>query len=306
MAKVDIAVVLALAAALASAIGNVVRQHTAQDITDKPVGHFSFFRMSLSNWGWQLGAVAAVANYSLQAAALSLGSVILVTGLQVTALLFALPLYSRMTHQPVTRWEWVWAALLAAALAVVVTVGNPTAGHSRASFETWLIVAAALGPIFALCLLGARIWSARPVAAVLLAGVSGASLALFAVLVKGVLEAAGGGIGAILRSPELYASIAAAFAGMMFQQSSYRGGKLTASMPTATVAKPTVGSILGVTVLGEALNPSEETVFVLVVAMVVMVIATAALARGEAASVEEAHAHDDMDATDPPAISPKR
>lgn len=305
MTKTDFAVLLALGAAFASAIGNVVRQHSAQDVTDKPVGHFAFFRMSWSVGGWQLGAVAAIANYSLQAAALSLGSVILVTGLQVTALLFALPLYSRMTHQPVTRWEWVWAALLAAALAVVVTIGNPTAGHSRAAVGIWIVVALVLGPLLVLCVVAAGVWSGRPVASVLLAAVSGASLALFAVLIKGVIEAAKDGFGAVLSAPELYASVVAAFAGMMFQQSSYRGGTLTASMPTATVAKPTMGSLLGVTVLGEALHPSKEAAFFLVVAVVVMVIATAALARGEAASVEEAHAHD-MEASEPPAISPKR
>ena len=49
-----------------------------------------------------------------------------------------------------------------------------------------------------------------------------------------------------------------------------------------TVAKPTVGSLLGVFVLGETVHPGDETVFVLGVAVAVMVVATAALARGEA------------------------
>ena len=181
----------------------------------------------------------------LQGAALTLGSVILVTGLQVTALLFALPIYARMTRQPVSRWEWVWAVVLAGALAVVVTVGNPVAGHSRASLHTWLIVAAVMGPVFGLCLLGARKWPDGAIGAVLLAAVSGASLGLFAVLVKGATEAAEGGIVALLAAPELYASIVAAVAGMVFQQSAYRGGPLNASMPTMTVAKPVVGSFAG-------------------------------------------------------------
>jgi hypothetical protein len=242
--------------------------------------------MSWRNRDWRLGAVAAVANYGLQAGALSLGSVILVTGLQVTALLFALPLYARMTGAPVTRWDWSWAAILAAALAVVVTVGNPVAGHSRASLHTWLVVVAVAGPLVGLCLLGARIWPDRAIAAVLLAAVSGASLALFAVLVKGAVDAAKGGIVAVLATPELYACIAAAVAGMVFQQSAYRGGPLNASMPTMTVAKPTVGALLGVFVLGETVNSGDETVVVLVIAVAVMVFATAALARGEAKAVE--------------------
>jgi hypothetical protein len=284
--KEDIAVVLALAAAFASALGNVARQRSAHAVTEERVGYLALFFMSWRNRDWRLGAVAAVANYGLQAGALSLGSVILVTGLQVTALLFALPLYARMTGAPVTRWDWSWAAILAAALAVVVTVGNPVAGHSHASLRTWLVVAAVAGPLAGLCLLGARLWPDGVIAAVLLAALSGASLALFAVLVKGAVDTAKGGIVAVLASPELYACIGAAVAGMVFQQSAYRGGPLNASMPTMTVAKPTVGALLGVFVLGETVNSGDETVFVLAVAVAVMVIATAALARGEAKTVE--------------------
>ena len=187
--------------------------------------YLALFFLSWRNRDWRLGALAAVANYGLQAGALSLGSVILVTGLQVTALLFALPLYARMTGAPVSRWDWSWAAILAAALAVVVTVGNPVAGYSRASLHTWLVVAAIAVPLVGLCLLGARLWPDGAIAAVLLAAVSGASLALFAVLVKGAMDAAKGGIVALLATPELYACIAAAVAGMVFQQSAYRVGR---------------------------------------------------------------------------------
>ena len=186
------AVLLALAAAFASAIGNVARQRSAHEVTDGRVGYLALFFMSWRNRDWRLGAVAAVANYGLQAGALSLGSVILVTGLQVTALLFALPLYARMSGAPVSRWDWSWAAILATALAVVVTVGNPVAGYSRAPLHTWLVVGAIAGPLVGLCLLGARLWPDGVIAAVLLAAVSGASLALFAVLVKGAVDVAKG------------------------------------------------------------------------------------------------------------------
>ena len=59
-----------------------------------------------------------------------------------------------------------------------MTVGNPVAGHSRAPLHTWLVVAAIAGPLVGLCLLGARLWPDGSIAAVLLAAVSGASLAL--------------------------------------------------------------------------------------------------------------------------------
>jgi hypothetical protein len=280
--KTDLAVVLALLAAFASAMGNVVRQRSAQEITDKPVGHLELFRMSVRDAKWWLGAVGAIANYVLQAGALVLGSVMMVTALQVTALLFALPIYAHMTGRRVTRWDWAWAVLLATALAVVVTVGDPDPGAARGSLGTWLVVALVMGPILVFCVVGARIWSGS-VAAVLLAVVAGSSLALFAVLTKAVVEVVRGGIGALLSAPEFYAWIAAALAGMIFQQSSFRAGSLTASLPTSVVAKPVVGSILGMAVLGEYLDCTGAAQVVLLAGVVVVVVATIALARGEAA-----------------------
>src|SRR5215469_9876601 len=114
MSKVDVAVLIALCAALASAIGDVIRQRSAHEITDKEVGHLELFRLSLRDARWWLGGGGAVANYGLQAAALVLGSVMLVTALQVTSLLFALPIYARLVRKRVTRWEWMWAVVLAA------------------------------------------------------------------------------------------------------------------------------------------------------------------------------------------------
>ena len=83
-------------------------------------GTLKLFRLSLRDTRWWLGGAGAVANYGLLAAALGLGSLVLVMSLQVTALLFALPIYMRLAHHRMTRWEWMWAV----ALAVFVTVGD--------------------------------------------------------------------------------------------------------------------------------------------------------------------------------------
>ena len=53
-----------------------------------------------------------------------------------------------------------------------------------------------------------------------------------------------------------------------------------------TVAEPVVASVLGIVVLGETLRPGDAGWFTLVVAVVVMVVATAALARGEAVAAD--------------------
>jgi drug/metabolite transporter (DMT)-like permease len=287
IAKVDIAALLALIAALISGVGDVVRQRSAQEITDEQVGHVELLRMSLRDMKWWLGGGAAVVSAALQAVALALGSVVLVQALQVTALLFALPVYAWLTKQGLTRREWGWAVLLASAVAMFVMVGEPAAGYQRASVQTWTVVAMVIGPAMVFCVLGARIWSG-PVAAVLLAVVSASSWALFAVFTKAIVDVADEGLGALLRTPELYGWLLVAVLGTVFQQSSFRASSLTASLPTMTVTEPVVASLLGVTVLGETLGADGPQLVALAAAVVVVIVATAALARGEAASMAAA------------------
>ncbi len=282
MDKADIAALLAVGAAFFIAIGDVIHQRSAHEVTDEPVSHVDLFLRLLRDGRWWLGSVVAAVGFALQAAALGLGSVLLVQAVLVTSLLFALPINARLSRRRVTRWEWTWAALLAAAVAVIVTVGNPTEGHSRASLETWTMVISVLGPALVLCVVGARIWSG-PVSAVLLALVSGALWGVFAVLTKGVVDRLDDGLWALLRTPELYVWALVGVAGTAWQQSSFRAGALTASLPTMTVAEPVVGSVLGIAVLGETLRPGDAGWLTLIVAVAVMVGATAALARGEAA-----------------------
>ena len=286
MAKADIAVLLALGAAFFIAIGDVIHQRSALEVTDEPVGHLQLFTRLLRDGRWWLGTAVAAAGFGLQAAALALGSVLLVQALLVTSLLFALPISARLAHRRVTRWQGLWAVLLAGSVVVIVTVGNPTAGQTRASVETWLGVCAVLGPVLALLLVGARMWSG-PTSAVLLGGVSGTLWGVFAVLTKSVVHrldvTSWAGALELMRTPELYPWAVVAVAGTAFQQASFRAGPMTASLPTMTVAEPMVAAVLGVVVLGESLRPAEAGWFVLITAVAVMVVATAALARGEAA-----------------------
>ncbi|MDG4665069.1 DMT family transporter [Mycobacterium sp. 236(2023)] len=291
MAKADLAALLALAAAFFIAVGDVIHQRSAHEVTDESVGHLELFLQLLRDRTWWLGSFVAAAGFACQAAALGLGSVLLVQALLVTSLLFALPISARLSHRSVTRWEWLWAALLAGAVAVIVTIGNPTQGHSRASLETWLGVAAVLGPVLVLCVVGARMRSGAT-SAVLMAVVSGALWGLFAVLTKAVVHRLDvtslAGIAELVRTPELYAWAVVGILGTSTQQASFQAGALTASLPTMTVTEPMVACALGVVVLGETLRPGEAGWVTLIAAVAVMVVATAALARGEAASRDAA------------------
>ncbi len=282
MGKTDIAAALAVAAAVMMGIGDVVQQRSAQQVTRQPVGTIALFRRLLRDRQWWVGSLVAGAGFGLQAAALGFGSVVLVQALLVTSLLFALLISARANHRRITRRQAFWAVLLAAAVTLVVTVGDPQAGTPRGSLHTWSIVVAIMGPALILCVLGARLFPGS-VAALLLGLLSGSLWGLFSVLMKGVVDQLGHGIPALLRTPEVYVWAVLAVAATAWEQSAFRAGPLTASLPAVTVAEPLVGSVLGVTVLGETLSTDTLGLVALGVSVAVMAAATVALARSQAA-----------------------
>ena len=278
----DLAAALAIGAALLIAVGDVFQQRSAHDVTDEPVGHVALLLRLLTSTQWWVGSLLAAAGFGLQAAAPGLGSVVLVQALLATSVVFALPLSARYAGRRITGRQWLWALVLAAAVTVIVTVGEPTEGQARASLQTWGLVIACLGPVIAVCLVVARLKDGRPVAAVLLGAVSGSLWGVFAVLTKGLVDQLDQGIVALLRTPELYGWILVAITATMLQQSAFRAGSMSASLPAVSASEPLVGSMLGIVVLGETLHPSRIGAAGLALAVVAMLAAIVALARGEA------------------------
>jgi drug/metabolite transporter (DMT)-like permease len=276
-----LAAALALGAALLIAVGDVFQQRSAQDVTDEPVGHVALLLHLLKNKRWWLGSLLATAGFGLQAAALGLGSVVLVQALLATSVVFALPLSARYAGRRITDRQWLWALLLAAAVTVIVTVGEPTEGQARGSLRTWALVIACLGSVIVVCLVVARLRAGRPVAAVLLGAVSGSLWGVFAVLTKGLVDQLDRGVGALLATPELYGWVLVALPATMLQQSAFRAGAMSASLPAVAASEPLVGSVLGIVVLGESLHPGRTGSIGLGLAVVAMLVAIVALARSE-------------------------
>jgi drug/metabolite transporter (DMT)-like permease len=285
--RTGVAALLAIAAALMTGIGDVLEQRSAQQVTDQPVGTFALFGRLLRDRRWWAGSLVAGAGFALQAAALGLGSVVLVQALLVTSLLFAMLINAKASHRRITRVQGIWAVLLTVAVAVVVTVGDPQQGTPRGSLHAWTIVAAVMGSALILCLIGARA-SSGSVKALLLGLISGSLWGLFSVITKGVVDQPDHGIPALLRMPEVYVWLVLAIAATAWEQSAFRAGPLTASLPAVTVSEPIVGSVLGIAVLGETLNTNTVGWVAVSVSVAVMAAATVALARSQASVTGEA------------------
>ena len=124
-----VVVVLALAAAVTSALGIVIRQRATLEIPHDEGVSTAMYKKLLRNRLWWGGTAVAASGYGFQALALTWGSLILVQPLLVSALLFALPMSARVAHRRVTAHDWAWALVLTFGLATFVTMARVQAGR---------------------------------------------------------------------------------------------------------------------------------------------------------------------------------
>ena len=284
------AVAAALAGAVFTAIGIVVRQLATMDVPrDRGVSRLMLNTL-LHRPLWWAGTAAAVTGYAFQAVALAFGSLLLVAPLMVSALLFALPLSAWTSRRRVTRAEWGWASLLTLALALFVAVARTRPGDYRASEPTSVVVATiCLLAVTASLVLAVRLTGWRQ--AIMLALGVGVLFGVLAVLTKiemHILTEEGGA--QLLTSPVTYVLIVVAVAATLLQQSAFHAGSLKASVPAMLVLEPVVAVLLGQVVLGEHLAVSTPSAIALAIATAAMAVATIALGRDEGAFEDELEA----------------
>jgi len=283
-------VAAALAGAVFTAIGIVVRQRATMDVPAEHGMSLVMLNTLLRRPRWWAGTGAAVTGYVFYAVALAKGSLLLVAPLLVAALLFALPLSAWLSHRRVSRAEWAWASLLTLALAVFVALARTAPGDYEGSELPAVAVAASSFALVGCCLLAAARFSDWR-RAILLALAVGVLFGVVAVLTKIEMNLlTEDGIMRVLRSPVTYALIATAVAATLLQQSAFHAGSLKASVPAMLVLEPLVAVFLGQVILGEHLTVSTPSAVALAIATGAMALATVALGRDEGAFEDELEA----------------
>lgn len=228
---------LAVVSALLVAVGTLVRQRSSTErggITRR----------------WWLGVLIAAVGFGLQAAALGLGSLLLVQPLIVLSVLFALPMEARLDHRRLTVHEWKWGITLTLCIAAFVLVTRPSAGQHQTSAAILAGVIAVL-----LVLLGGLIVATRFVSAhfraLLFGAASGVLTGVQSFLVKGMMEQLGVGLLEIFVHPEIYLIVLVAAGSVVTQQLAFAAHDLQTSFPAMIVMEPAVAMVLGVLLLGE-------------------------------------------------------
>lgn len=278
-AEDTLAIALSLVAALLFAVAAVLQEKGTDGVADDDAVGLGFFATLVRRKTWLFGLAADIAGFAVQAAALVVGSLLLVQPLLVTTLLFALPLAAWANKRRLKPAEWLWAAVLVAALIVFMVLGEPTEGQNDPSGSDWIIPMAVLIPVVAVCVYGGSKMRHGTGRSLVLAVAAGMLLGFSAPFTKTGIDAFGQGILAGLSSWEFWAMAVTATLGTLWQQSSYQAGDVQTSLPTVTVLKPVVAMALGLTIYGEHLKTGKLGDGIVIAALVMMCIATFALGR---------------------------
>jgi hypothetical protein len=271
-------VVFALAASFSNAV-NVMTQHKASIAAPKRekgwqlVGYL--FRQPL----WLLGWIAAVGGFVFQALALHDGELSIVQPLLVTELVFVLMLRRVWIRQAIARAAWVSVLVVCVALAVFLTVAEPTGGKPAPETAQWLSALLVFGgAIAAAAAAGMRGSPVRRAAAFAVAGAL--AWALMAVFIKSATDtlAAFGIAGTLTRWP-VYALAAAAAAGTLLEQSALHVGPLSVSQPLLVIINPLASIALSVWLFDERFTDSPARITIAVLSFAVLAAGVTALSR---------------------------
>jgi hypothetical protein len=230
---------------------------------------------------WLAGLGGQAAGFGLQAAALGVGSLVVVQAVGPASLLVALPLAARIMREPMRHSDFLGIAVTVGGLTAFLLVASPRPGTPQPESGPWIVViAASLLLTAGLVAAGSR--RSGPIRAVTFAAASGTVLAINAALTKTVVHRFGQNGGSGLRAWELYALACLLLLGLLLMQSSFQAGRIDWSLPALTVSNPVLSIVIGATAFHESFSPHRGTVAALVASLAVAAIGVVVLARSPA------------------------
>jgi len=286
-----LAVVFAVASAFANAV-MVVTQHLASVTAPRREKGLRLVRYLIRQPMWLLGWVGAAGAFVFQALALHFGLLTVVQPLLITELVFVLVLRRLWIGQDVAGAAWAAAVMTCVALAVFLSLAEPTGGTASPSTSDWLSALVAFCAV--IVVLAASGIRGSPVQRAAVFGAA-ASLtwALMATFVKTATEilAASGFVGMIENwSP--YALIAAAIIGTLLEQTALHVGPLSVSEPLLVVVNPLASVGLGVWVFDEQFTANPAQIAVAFSAFGVMTAGVVWLSRAAPKNIAPARTAD--------------
>ncbi|GAA2064948.1 DMT family transporter [Williamsia deligens] len=270
---------LAVVSALLVATGTLVRQRSST-----PSGGITR--------RWWLGVAIAAAGFVLQAAALGLGTLLLVQPLIVLSVLFALPMEARLDRRRLSFAEWKWGIVLTLCIAAFVLITMPTPAHRGLDAGVLAGTIVTVVAVLAGLVVAARLVSPH-YRALLYGSASGLLTGVQSFLVKSVMTQFGEGLVQPFIHPELYLILVVAAGSVVCQQLAFAAHDLQTSFPAMTVMEPAVAMALGVLLLGERAHVDVVEGVVVGLVLITMGFAVVILAKFAAERETEFETHAD-------------
>jgi len=277
-----LAVPAALGAAGCYAAASALQHHEARRSSEGETVALGGIVRLLSRPLWLLGGIADLVGLVLQVVALDLGPVTLVQPLQVTGLLFALPLGATLSARRVSAADLAAAALVVAGLGLFL--GLARIPSSSASLSPGVAAGLAAGT---LAVLGVGFRAGRGLVsgsrAAVLGGLAGSGFATTAVLLAALAgDQSAVGWSGLLRMSELPLLVGLAVTGVVsvgLSQAAFQVGSLAAALPALTVVDPVVAVVLGAVFLDESIDVSPVSIAGYGVALALVTVGVVRLAR---------------------------
>ena len=270
-----VAVLLGLGAAVVFAVAAVAQQQEAAGVDGRGTGFVSGL---LRSPRWWAATVGDACGYLLQAAALGVGSILVVQPLLITSLVFSLPLSARWNSRPIRRRDLGWAGIVAGALAVFLLVGDPGGGRNANTFGHW-VPSIIVGAVVVVVSLFVALTGSDRARSIGLAIAAGTMFGFASAFTKTVMFQLGEGVGPLLRSWETYAVVGTGAIGLLCQQLAFQAGSLEISFPAAIVLDPVVSVAVGIAALDERIHANGIGWLLIALSGAAMISGTVALAR---------------------------
>jgi drug/metabolite transporter (DMT)-like permease len=246
-----LSVLFAACAACANALASVLQRKAARSAPPEDGHGARLILHQLRRPAFFGGIAGLIAGFLLQAAALSQGRLSVVQPVLAGELPLTLFIAGLVFKRPLGRREWLAAGMMTAGLAAALLAAAPSAGDPlRASGPAWAVTTGAsltaLGP---LAVAGWR--SSGPRRAALLGTVAGGLFGLTAAFMSAVTAQARHGLGTLVGSWQVYATVATGAAAVYMLQPAFQAGRLATVPPGVTLADPVLAVVLGVVLFGE-------------------------------------------------------
>jgi drug/metabolite transporter (DMT)-like permease len=275
-----LSVLLALLAALLFAVGTVMMQKGTLQMPEGESEKPGFLLKLIRKPIWVLGIVIDFLGYGAQAAALSVGRIVVVQPLLVTTVVFALPLGVRFTGQKVGKREVLGAGLVAGGIAAFVILNNPDEGRDDAPVGQWLVAGAALLGIASALVVASRGRSAG-VRAALLGTAAGGLLGLTAGLTKATVTRFDEGFVHVFSDWHVYVLLPLELLAFSLLQSALATGALAPAIATNMSVETLMSIVLGIVLFDENLHGSAALLAVSIIGLLLALVGVILLARSE-------------------------